>query len=272
MCRPFDAAASAFSASFAMRVNLVHDTVTGPGAMLAPVSNVILMKATSFVAMAVDLLAATGEVTVHLSTATSKIRLAGNVRVISSVSAKAVEVVKETEAVPLSTPMAVLIVKADAALALTAPTAGVLTKAPTVSLEVAIFRPVAGTSVASPFTAALGARVISVHDTVTGPGAMLAPAASVILMVSAPYNDVAAATGEVMVHLLLTVAVTRPAGNVRMMLSVAPVKAVEVVKETEAVPLAAAMLVLIVKADAATAVTNPTAGTSTKAATVSLDV
>jgi len=271
MYRPFNVAASAFSASFAMRVNLVHDTVTGPGAMLAPVSNVILMKATSFVAMAVDLLAATGEVTVHLSTATSKIRLDGNVRVISSVAAKAVEVVKETEAVPTPTPMAVLIVKADAALALTAPTAGVLTKAPTVSLEVAIFRPVAGTSVAS-FTAALGARVISVHDTVTGPGAMLAPAASVILMVSAPYNDVAAATGEVMVHLLLTVAVTRPAGNVRMMLSVAPVKAVEVVKETEAVPLAAAMLVLIVKADAATAVTNPTAGTSTKAATVSLDV
>jgi len=97
------------------------------------------------------------------------------------------------------------------------------------------------------------------------------PAVSVIVMAFAGYNDVAAVTGEVTVHLLSTVAVTRPAGNVRTIVSVA-IKAVEVVKETEAVPAAAAMAVLIFRADAATAVTNPTAGMSTKAAIASTDV
>ena len=48
-----------------------------------------------------------------------------------------------TVAVPPN-PTALLITKAVEASAVTAPTAGVLTKAATVSLDVSIFRPVAG--------------------------------------------------------------------------------------------------------------------------------
>jgi len=138
-------------------------------------------------------------------------------------------------------------------------------------LVVVIFRPVGTLTVASPFTAAKALRVRSLHVTVTGPAARVVLAANVIAIALEPYTDVVAVAGEVMVHLLATAAVTRSAGNARLIFSVAA-KAVEVVNETEAVPLAATMSVLIFKADAATAVTNPTAGTSTKAAIVSLDV
>ncbi len=135
-------------------------------------------------------------------------------------------------------------------------------------MVVVIFRPVGVVRVASPFTAFKGWRVRSLHVTVTEPAARVAPAANVIDIALDPYTDVVAVTGEVMVHLLATAAVTRPAGNARLIFSVAS-KAVEVVNVTWAVPLAATITVLIFKADAATAVTNPTAGTSTKAATVS---
>jgi len=132
-------------------------------------------------------------------------------------------------------------------------------------LVVVIFRPVGTLTVASPFTAAKALRVRSLHVTVTGPAARVAPAASSITKgaSAAVASVVAAVAGEVMAHLSATAcAAIRLAGNVRVIFSVAS-NLVEVVNETEAVPLAASMFVLMVKANAATALIAPTAGVST---------
>jgi len=116
-------------------------------------------------------------------------------------------------------PTPLLRVKADAASAVMAPTAGTVTKAATVSLLVSIFRP----AVVVAGTAALAARVSSVHLTVTAPAARVDVASRVIVIASAAYADLpAAVVGDVMAHLSAVAAVTCPAGKVRVtLLSVA---------------------------------------------------
>ena len=131
----------------------------------------------------------------------------------------------------------------------------------------------AGAAVAVTGTAAFAARVRPVHVTVTAPAGRLDPAFRVIVTTSAVYAAVpAAVVGDEIPQ--PAPAVTCPGGKVRVTLLLvlsAEMRGVEVVKEMVAVPVVPTAE-LRVKADAATAVTAPTAGTLTNAATVSFHV
>ena len=130
----------------------------------------------------------------------------------------AVEVVKVIVAVP-SVAAALLMVKAVAASATTQPTQGVLTYTAMKSLLVSIFKPVVPPAVA--VTAAFAARVRPVHVTVTDPAARAEVKTNE--MPKGEYVEVETTeAGEVMLHMLLACAVTRPGGKVRItLLSVA---------------------------------------------------
>jgi hypothetical protein len=145
----------------------------------------------------------------------------GNVRVIVSVENNGVDVMKVTVA-DAPAPTAVLIVRAVAGAAVTAPTAGVLAKAAMVSLEVSILNP--------PGTAAVAASVRPEHTTLTSPGATLP--VTVMTMIGDTNTDDEVVAGVTMVHLSTSWAVTRPVGNARVILSLAP-REVEVVNEIE---------------------------------------
>jgi len=152
---------------------------------------------------------------------------------------------------------------------LTQPTQGVLTKAATVSTEVSIFKPADAVAV----TAAKGPVVSPVHVTVTEPIATVAPAARVMVMalVAYPAADTALGAGEdTSQDVEVAIAVTNPAGNVRVILPLLGIMldVVNVMVAGRAVPAMPAK----VKALAAVAVTQPTQGVLTKAATVSTEV
>ena len=121
-------------------------------------------------------------------------------------------------AVPVFT-TAVDKVKAVAAVAETQPTQGVLTYAGTVSTEVEIARPRVEVGIDRAVTAFCAARVKPVHVTVTAPMAVVAPAASVILMTFEAYVvvDTAEGAGELTSQAVAPeMAVTKPGGNERV--------------------------------------------------------
>ncbi len=156
------------------------------------------------------------------------IRPAGNVRLIKPLGIRAVDVVKVTVTVPPN-PTALLICNADGTSAVTAPTAGVLTKAATASLDVSIFRPVE--EVADAVTAPLATTYKSEHITVTDPAATFPFAVIMILFDTNDEEDGDA--GDMMKHLSTLCETTRPAGNVRVILS-PMTREVDVVKVTVA--------------------------------------
>ena len=156
----------------------------------------------------------------------------GKVRVMTSavpLAAKAVAVVKETVTGPVPVPIAVG--NADSVGRVTQPTQGVATCAATVSLLVWICRPGAAAA-----WAAFGATVSPVQVTVTGPAAMVLDDVNVslIMLASAVLVDTVTedGTGTPQAPAFCEM---RPFGKVRVMTS-PTLKAVAVVKETEAVP------------------------------------
>ena len=115
--------------------------------------------------------------------------------------------------------------------------------------------------VADAVTAPLAARVRSLHTTDTGPAAR--GLFTVMIILSNTYTDETDVdAGDAMWHLSVGAAVTRPDGNVRVILSSTERK-VEVVNVTVAVPCKNPTALLIVSAVAVSAVTAPTAGVLT---------
>ena len=129
---------------------------------------------------------------------------------MDSDATRAVEVVKETVAVWPAVAATMLIVRAVAAEADTAPTAAMSTLAATVSLLVVILRPGPAAG-----TAALAARVMPEHVTLTAPAGRFTPLARVIVILCswptppAAMTDVVPLPGGVSIpHRLLACVVT----------------------------------------------------------------
>lgn len=253
----------AVTASFAASVNPVHVMVTCPARSVAVATNFnVITLLENWEVTGVD-----DEVTPHMSFSCAVTNPAGNVTVIPLAEdcLRSLDVVNVMVAFPPG-PAALL---KDKDAAVIAPTAGVVTNAGMVSRDVSIFKPTVPVSVA--VTSAFGARVRPVQVIVTRPA--FRSLVTTKMTLSLLKDDVVfAVAGTDIAHKLAFCAVTRPEGNVSViLLSVAcAVKAVDVLNEREADPSDPTALLKVRAFTAAD--TDPTAGVPTFAATVSTEV